>query len=66
MLEMNKKQTAIAKRSAEFNLTIMDAAPDREFNEVIWKTVKGLNSQMPSPIRSAFVKPIAESEVDDD
>ena len=66
MLEMNKKQTAIAKRSAEFNLTIMDAAPDREFNEVIWKTVKGLNSQMPSPIRSAFVKPIAENEVDDD
>ena len=66
MLEMNKKQTAIAKRSAEFNLTIMDAAPDREFNEVIWKTVKGLNSQMPSPIRSAFVKPIAESEEDDD
>ena len=65
MLELNKKQTAIAKRSAEFNLTIMDAAPDRAFNEVIWKTVKGLNSQMPSPVRSAFIKVIAEGEKED-
>jgi hypothetical protein len=54
--EMNKGMTAIAKQSAEFNLTVMDAAPDLEFNEVIWKTVKGLNSEMPSPVRSAFVR----------
>jgi YVTN family beta-propeller protein len=54
--EMNTDNTAIARRSAEFNLAVMDAAPDLEFNEVIWKTVKGLNSAMPSPVRSAFVK----------
>ncbi len=59
--EMNKDNTAIARRSAEFNLAVMDAAPDLEFNEVIWKTVKGLNSTMPSPVRSAFVK---HSELD--
>ncbi len=63
--EMNKDNTAIARQSAAFNLAVMDAAPDREFNEVIWKTVKGLNSQMPSPVRSAFIKPIAESDDDD-
>ena len=61
--EMNKDNTAIARRSAEFNLAVMDAAPDLEFNEVIWKTVKGLNSTMPSPVRSAFVK---HSELDGD
>lgn len=60
--EMNTQHTAIAKRSAEFNLAVMDAAPDLEFNEVIWKTVKGLNSAMPSPVRSAFILHFEESE----
>lgn len=64
--EMNKDNTAIARRSAEFNLAVMDAAPDLEFNEVIWKTVKGLNSSMPSPVRSAFVKHSEEEDGDDD
>ncbi len=63
--EMNKDNTAISRRSAEFNLAVMDAAPDLEFNEVIWKTVKGLNSTMPSPVRSAFVKH-SEGDGDDD
>jgi YVTN family beta-propeller protein len=60
--EMNKKLTAIAKRSAEFNLAVMDAAPDLEFNEVIWKTIKGLDSNMPSPVRGAFILHQAEGE----
>jgi len=63
--EMNKKSTTLAKRSAEFNLAVIDAAPDREFNEVIWKTVKGLDSEMPTPVRSSFVmqvKPTGEDE----
>jgi hypothetical protein len=65
ILEMNKKLTALAKRSAEFNLAVIDAVPDLEFNEVIWKTVKGQDSEMPMPVRSAFVKEV-ESEVEDD
>lgn len=60
--EMNTQHTSIAKRSAEFNLAVMDAAPDLEFNEVIWKTIKGLNSVMPSPVRSAFILHFEESE----
>jgi hypothetical protein len=64
--EMNKKLTAIARRSAEFNLTMMDAAPDLEFNQVIWKTVKGLDSEMPVPVRSAFIKHLNENEDEDD
>ena len=64
--ELNTKNTAIAKRSAEFNLAIMDAAPDLEFNEVIWKTIKGLDSTMPSPVRSAFILHLAESEEEGD
>ncbi len=64
--EMNKKKTALSRQTALFNLTDIDAAPDKEFNEVIWKTVKGINSKMPSPVRSAFIRPIKEGDEDDD
>jgi hypothetical protein len=60
--EKNTQLTDIAKRSAGFNLAVMDAAPDLEFNEVIWKSIKGLNSNMPSPVRSAFILHFEENE----
>jgi Phosphoesterase family len=60
--EMNTKVSSISRKSAEFNLAVMDAAPDLEFSEVIWKAVKGLDSVMPAPVRSAFVKPMEEEE----
>jgi hypothetical protein len=31
---------------------------DFEFSEVIWKGVRGENSEMPAPKRSAFVRTI--------
>ncbi|HQQ82290.1 MAG TPA: bifunctional YncE family protein/alkaline phosphatase family protein [Cyclobacteriaceae bacterium] len=64
--EKNKDKTALARQTATFNLVQIDAAPDREFNEVIWKTVHGEHSAMPSPVRSAFIKPIPETEDGDD
>ncbi len=60
--EMNVQVSSISRKSAGFNLAVMDAAPDLEFSEVIWKAVKGLESEMPAPVRSAFVKPIEEDE----
>jgi hypothetical protein len=33
-----------------------------EFSEVIWKAIKGENSTMPPPRRSAFVKVTKEME----
>jgi hypothetical protein len=53
---MNKPDAYGATRSAEMNLSIEDAIPDVEFNEIIWKAVKGADSEMPAPIRSAFVQ----------
>jgi hypothetical protein len=44
-----------SRRSELFNLAKEDAAPDIDLNEVIWKFVKGENSVMPAPKRSAFV-----------
>ncbi|MFL5329321.1 MAG: bifunctional YncE family protein/alkaline phosphatase family protein [Gemmataceae bacterium] len=52
-----------AKISETFDLTKEDAADDLLLNEVIWRSVKGEHSRMPSPVRAAFVIP---REVDDD
>jgi DNA-binding beta-propeller fold protein YncE len=34
-----------------------DRADDLVFNEIIWKSIKGANSPLPPPVRSAFVLP---------
>ncbi len=62
--EMNVKISSISRRSQEFNLEVMDAAPDLEFSEVIWKAVRGLDSVMPPPVRSAFIKPFEDGDED--
>ena len=60
--DKNTIQTASAILSESFNLTKEDAIPDMLFSNVIWKAVKGENSIMPSPKRSAFVKIMAHED----
>jgi len=60
--EMNTDENIISKLSNSFNLEVMDAAPDLLFSEVIWKSVKGLESEMPAPVRSAFILQQPEEE----
>lgn len=55
-----------AERSEKFDFTKEDAAPDLDLNEVVWKSVKGEDSVMPAPRRSAFVKLEAKKKDDDD
>ncbi|MEI6730276.1 MAG: transglycosylase domain-containing protein [Pseudomonadota bacterium] len=43
-----------------------DAVNEIALNEIIWKSIKGENSMMPPPVRSAFVKYHADKEEDDD
>ena len=62
--EKNVKHTASAKLSATFDFSKEDRIPDLVFNEVIWKAVKGEESIMPAPRRSAFIK-LVEKEEDD-
>jgi len=47
----------------KFNFAKEDAADDFLLNEVIWRSVKGADSEMPAPVRAAFVK---SRQVDDD
>ncbi len=67
-VSLDQKNVAINKhsiRSGELNLAVPDAINDVEFSEIVWKAVKGLDSKMPAPRRSAFVRARAEEEDDD-
>ncbi len=58
--EKNTKTNASAKLSETFDFSKEDNIPDLVFSEVIWKAVKGEDSIMPAPRRSAFVKLVDE------
>jgi len=60
--DKNVKQTASARLSETFDFSREDRIPDLVFSEVIWKAVKGEESVMPAPRRSAFVKVAGEAE----
>ncbi len=64
--EKNATAAPGSQRSAEFDFSREDAAPDIEFNEIIWKAVRGAESTMPGPVRSAFVRSVADGDGDDD
>jgi YVTN family beta-propeller protein len=63
--EMNTEENIISRLSDSFNLEVMDAAPDDLFSQVIWKAVKGLDSEMPAPVRSAFILHRSEEELEE-
>ncbi len=69
--DITQKNTAVNKlseKSAAFNFAKEDAVNDAEFNEVLWKGIKGMNSVVPSPKRAAFltITKSAEKDKDDD
>ena len=64
--ELNAPNAPGAQQSASWDFSKEDTLPDIEFNEVIWKSVKGADSQMPAPVRSAFVRVIDDDDDDDD
>ena len=55
-----------AEQSKKLKLDKEDQADDLVFNEIIWKAVKGADSPMPPPVRSAFVLPKRGPDKDDD
>ncbi len=67
LIDLSAKNTAVNKlsrKSDAFNFTKEDAINDAEFNTVLWKGIKGINSTVPSPRRAAFVR--ANEKKDDD
>jgi DNA-binding beta-propeller fold protein YncE len=72
LTETNGPDAPGAAASLRMNLREVDRAPERELNEVVWKSVRGAGSEMPAPVHAAFVRPLAEphedgrEETDDD
>jgi sugar lactone lactonase YvrE len=64
--EKNPPNAPMQRESAALNLEKEDAAPDILFNEIIWKSVRGADSEMPPPVRAAFVRPVHQEGQDDD
>jgi hypothetical protein len=60
--EINTPNAPGAQKSASWDFSKEDTLPDIEFNEVIWKSVKGADSPMPAPVRSAFVRVIEDDD----
>ncbi len=68
IIDLDEKNVAINRNSIKsglFDLSKPDLINDLEFSQIVWQSVKGLNSQMPAPKRSAFLM-IAESEEGED
>jgi DNA-binding beta-propeller fold protein YncE len=47
-----------AEASAAMDFDEADEAPERELNEILWRSVRGADSPMPPTVRSAFVVPL--------
>lgn len=62
----NTENNTSSLRSGRWDFSREDRAPDLDLNEVVWKSVKGENSIMPAPRRSAFVKLETKTEKDED
>ena len=50
----------------KFNFAKEDENDDIKFNEVIWRSVRGADHPMPSPVHAGFVLSHADSKDDDD
>ena len=64
--EKNDPKAWGAAASAAMDLGEADRAPDRELNEIVWRSVRGGGSPMPPPIHAAFVRSVADREGDGD
>jgi YVTN family beta-propeller protein len=60
LVDLDEKNTAEniwQQKSEKFDFSREDRVNDAEFNEVIWKAVKGIDSQCPPAVHAAFFFP---------
>jgi len=58
----NLAQNIWQKKSQKFDFTKEDMVGDAEFNEVIWKAVKGIDSPCPPPVHAAFFRAMENTD----
>ena len=60
----NMAPSAWQKKSEQFDFTKEDMVSDADFNEVIWKAVKGFESPCPPTVHAAFFIPYNKKDKD--
>ncbi len=63
--EMNIVVSTNSMKSSKMDFSKPDLINDLELSKIVWQSVKGLDSKMPAPKRSAFLR-ITDSDGDDD
>jgi hypothetical protein len=53
--DKNKAENKWQAMSETFDFSVEDRVNDSDFNEVIWRAVKGLDSPCPPSVRAAFL-----------
>ncbi len=69
LININEENLASAYGAGEcehLDFTREDEVPENIFNEILWKAIKGKNSVMPPPVRSAFIKIVEKKAQDED
>jgi hypothetical protein len=68
-IDLDEKNDAMAygaEASMRMNLADADVAPERELNEILWRSIKGANAVVPPAVRAAFVRRPGIGDGDDD
>jgi YVTN family beta-propeller protein len=60
--EKNVAQNQWQRKSETFNFAREDRINDSDFNEVIWKAVKGTDSRCPPAVHAAFLMPVVDGD----
>ena len=66
-IDLNLKNLLVSewqKKSEKFDFTKEDNVNDADFNEVIWRAVKGLDSPCPPTVHAAFFMPVEMKDKD--
>ena len=63
--EKNRTSAYGAAKSLALNLDEADMAPDDEFNDILWKSIKGVDSPLPPRKVAAFVRDLNGDDEDD-
>jgi YVTN family beta-propeller protein len=58
--ERNTPASPGAAESARMDFREPDMAPEQALSRVIWQSVRGAGSVMPSPVRAGFIRPIEQ------
>jgi sugar lactone lactonase YvrE len=63
--EKNPPAAYGAAASLGMDFSAPDLAPERELNEILWRSIRGANSVTPAVVRRAFVRRAADGDDDD-